>query len=66
MLLSSNVNQMTADHPELYKERGGEENNPISRFSDHTADPPVRRQAATDELILDRFRKRERQRIMRR
>lgn len=57
--------KLRRDHPELYN-RGGDDMNPVSRFNDHTADPPGRRQAATDEIILDRFRKRERQRIMRR
>lgn len=60
--------KLRRDHPELYKDGGGstEDNGVGSRPNDSGADPPGRRLAATDEIMLDRFRKRERQRGMRR
>lgn len=58
--------KLRRDHPELYKDRGTEDNGLGSRPSDSGADPSGRRLAATDEFMLQRFRKRERQRGMRR
>ncbi|KNA24256.1 hypothetical protein SOVF_017410 [Spinacia oleracea] len=58
--------KLRRDHPELYKDRGTEDSGVGSRPSDNGADPAGRRLAATDELMLERFRKRERQRGMRR
>ncbi|GAB4846780.1 Protein COP1 SUPPRESSOR 2 [Ancistrocladus abbreviatus] len=59
--------KLRRDHPELYKDhQGTEDNNVVPRPSDNANDPAGRRQAATDEFILERFRKRERQRVMRR
>ncbi|KAE8780022.1 hypothetical protein D1007_46867 [Hordeum vulgare] len=58
-----------SEHPELYKgqdsqanETGGKPTN-----SNNPGGPPVaHREAATDELLLERFRKREKFRVMRR
>ncbi|XP_057461933.1 protein COP1 SUPPRESSOR 2 [Actinidia eriantha] len=58
--------KLRRDHPELYKERGAEDNGLESKPSDSGRDAAGRRQAATDEFTLDRFRKRERHRVMRR
>ncbi|GFZ04447.1 hypothetical protein Acr_17g0000190 [Actinidia rufa] len=58
--------KLRRDHPELYKERGAEDNGLESKPSDSGRDAAGRRQAATDEFMLDRFRKRERHRVMRR
>lgn len=57
-----------ADHPELYKDKEGQgagRGNAIDP-SGETLDVGNRRQAATDEIMLERFRKRERSRLMRR
>ena len=57
------------DHPEGHKSKGGGEvggrGGPINPSSE-TLDVGNRRQAATDEIMLERFRKRERSRLMRR
>lgn len=57
------------DHPEVHKNKGGGEaggrGGPIDPSSE-TLDVGNRRQAATDEIMLERFRKRERSRLMRR
>lgn len=51
-----------SDHPQPNKDKGANDNgNP-----DSVTDAANRRQAATDELMLERFRKRERQRLIRR
>lgn len=64
-----------ADHPDLFKDKGG---HGAGRGSgggagrggggagDGEAGGNQRRQAATDEIMMDRFRKRERNRMMRR
>lgn len=57
--------KLRREHPELYKDGGAEDSAMGSRPGDNNGDPG-RRLAATDELMLDRFRKRERQRGMRR
>lgn len=57
--------KLRREHPELYKDGSKDENAMGSRPTNNSADPG-RRLAATDELMLDRFRKRERQRVMRR
>lgn len=58
-----------AEHPELYKDRGpradGEGAKPSSS-NNNAADSGKSRQAATDQIMLERFRKRERNRVMRR
>ncbi|KAL1533159.1 Protein COP1 SUPPRESSOR 2 [Salvia divinorum] len=56
--------KLRKDHPEPYK--GAKEIDVEAKKQDSVADVAGRRQAATDELILDRFRKRERQRMTRR
>lgn len=55
-----------AEHPQLYKDGDTQDNGGESKQSDASADVGGRRQAATDEFMLDRFRKRERHRVMRR
>ncbi|GMH24461.1 hypothetical protein Nepgr_026304 [Nepenthes gracilis] len=56
--------KLRREHPELYRDGGTEDI--AYRPTDNTTEPAGRRQAATDEFILERFRKRERQRVMRR
>ncbi|XP_057781209.1 protein COP1 SUPPRESSOR 2 [Salvia miltiorrhiza] len=58
--------KLRKEHPELYKDKGAQETGPEARNPDSVADVAGRRQAATDEFMLDRFRKRERQRMTRR
>ncbi|KAH9626121.1 hypothetical protein KSS87_010802 [Heliosperma pusillum] len=58
--------KLRREHPELFKDGGVEDNGVGSRPGDNPGDPSGRRLAATDELMLSRFRKRERQRVMRR
>lgn len=61
--------KLRSDHPEVHKNKGGGEaggrGGPIDPSSE-TLDVGNRRQAATDEIMLERFRKRERSRLMRR
>ncbi|KAF8401192.1 hypothetical protein HHK36_012123 [Tetracentron sinense] len=59
--------KLRREHPELYKDRAVQENGAGPRQAD-TANTEAagRRQAATDEFMLERFRKRERHRGMRR
>ncbi|KAF8400239.1 hypothetical protein HHK36_009862 [Tetracentron sinense] len=59
--------KLRREHPELYKDRAVQENGAGPRQAD-TANTKAagRRQAATDEFMLERFRKRERHRGMRR
>ncbi|KAL0431160.1 UNVERIFIED_CONTAM: protein COP1 SUPPRESSOR 2 [Sesamum radiatum] len=52
------------EHPQLYKDKSAD--GPESRHADSVPDAASRRQAATDEFMLERFRKRERQRLIRR
>ncbi|GLT74865.1 hypothetical protein SLA2020_466310 [Shorea laevis] len=58
--------KLRREHPELYKDRSSQDDNPRSRPNDTGSDAAGNRQAATDEFMLERFRKRERQRVMRR
>eukprot|EP00262_Sarcandra_glabra_P006889 TRINITY_DN19453_c0_g2_i1.p1 TRINITY_DN19453_c0_g2~~TRINITY_DN19453_c0_g2_i1.p1 ORF type:complete len:271 (-),score=80.06 TRINITY_DN19453_c0_g2_i1:186-998(-) len=59
--------KLRREHPELYKEKSGQDNGTGTKSADTTnADVAGRRQAATDEFMLERFRKRERHRVMRR
>ncbi|XVF80366.1 hypothetical protein PTKIN_Ptkin15bG0064000 [Pterospermum kingtungense] len=53
-------------HPELYKDKGSEDDNAGSRPTDTSSDTPGSRQNTTDQFMLERFRKQERQRVMRR
>ncbi|GAB2278164.1 Protein COP1 SUPPRESSOR 2 [Dionaea muscipula] len=55
--------KLRREHPELYKSRGTDDELVAPRSEDNLNG---RRLAATDEFILERFRKRERQRGMRR
>ncbi|KAJ9696793.1 hypothetical protein PVL29_008816 [Vitis rotundifolia] len=58
--------KLRREHPELYKDKGVPDNGGGSRLPDASTEVAGRRQAATDEFMLDRFRKRERHRVMRR
>lgn len=54
------------ENPVHSKEKGVDHNGLEPRFPDSGPDAAGRRQAATDEFMLERFRKRERQRLVRR
>ncbi|GAV91833.1 Hep_59 domain-containing protein [Cephalotus follicularis] len=58
--------KLRREHPELYKDRSSQGDGAASKPSDSSNDAAGRRQAATDEFMLERFRKRERHRVMRR
>ncbi|XP_020108496.1 uncharacterized protein C9orf78 homolog [Ananas comosus] len=59
--------KLRREHPELYKDRGPQVNEAGGKSTEaKNPDGAVRRQAATDEFMLERFRKRERHRVMRR
>ncbi|GER45869.1 hepatocellular carcinoma-associated antigen 59family protein [Striga asiatica] len=61
--------KLRKEHPQLYKDKGADDNGGLeSRHHDSVGDGhgASRRQAATDEFMLERFRKRERQRLIRR
>ncbi|KAJ7547123.1 hypothetical protein O6H91_08G070200 [Diphasiastrum complanatum] len=60
--------RLRREHPELYKDRDAHANGRGSSETsgDGAHDLGTRRQAATDEIMLERFRKRERSRLMRR
>ncbi|PIN00524.1 hypothetical protein CDL12_26972 [Handroanthus impetiginosus] len=58
--------KLRKEHPQLYKDEGADDKGLESRHPDSVADAATRRQAATDEFMLERFRKRERQRLIRR
>jgi hypothetical protein len=66
------INFENAEHPELYKDRGGPQADgeaakpSTSSSTNNNADSGKSRQAATDQIMLERFRKRERNRVMRR
>ncbi|RWR94478.1 Hepatocellular carcinoma-associated antigen 59 [Cinnamomum micranthum f. kanehirae] len=55
--------KLRREHPELYKDRVSQD---AKSTDTSTTDAAGRRQAATDEFMLERFRKRERNRVMRR
>lgn len=57
-----------SDHPELYKDKEGQgaSRGAVEPPAEGGRDVGNRRQAATDEIMLERFRKRERSRLMRR
>ncbi|WCJ41978.1 hypothetical protein M5689_022812 [Euphorbia peplus] len=57
--------KLRREHPELYKERGSQEEGAGSKPPENNNDA-TRREAATDQFMLERFRKRERHRVMRR
>ncbi|XP_031270465.1 protein COP1 SUPPRESSOR 2 [Pistacia vera] len=58
--------KLRREHPELYKDRGSQDDGAGARPTDNGTDAAGSRQAATDEFMLERFRKRERHRVMRR
>ncbi|KAJ7977770.1 Hepatocellular carcinoma-associated antigen 59 [Quillaja saponaria] len=60
--------KLRREHPELYKDRSSQEESTASKQNDNNTDSagPGQRQAATDQFMLERFRKRERHRVMRR
>lgn len=59
--------KLRQEHPELYKGKNAGDNDAVPGAAGvNNADGAGRRQAATDELMLERFRKRERHRVMRR
>lgn len=73
LFLLININLKHAEHPELYKDRGpqadggeGAKPSTTSTSGNNNADSGKSRQAATDQIMLERFRKRERNRVMRR
>lgn len=59
--------KLSREHPQLHKDKSTYDTGLDSRHpADSVADAATRRQAATDEFMLERFRKRERQRQIRR
>lgn len=54
--------KLRREHPELYKDRGANKKGLEPRPNDSNPEAAGRRQAATDEFMLERFRKRERHR----
>ncbi|XP_031394759.1 protein COP1 SUPPRESSOR 2 [Punica granatum] len=58
--------KLRREHPELYKDRSSRENGPGTKPADNNSETTGQRQAATDEFTLERFRRRERHRVMRR
>ncbi|XP_059625503.1 protein COP1 SUPPRESSOR 2 [Cornus florida] len=58
--------KLRREHPELYKDRGAEDNGLESRPGDSSTEAAGQRQAATDEFMLERFRRRECHRVIRR
>lgn len=60
------TNMKLTEHPELYKDRSSQDDGGVSRQNDTGTEAAGQRQAATDQFMLERFRKRERHRVMRR
>ncbi|NP_001316507.1 COP1 SUPPRESSOR 2-like protein [Solanum lycopersicum] len=58
--------KLRKEHPDLYKDKSKDTKNSESKPQDSTSDGAVKRQAATDQFMLERFRKRDRHRVMRR
>lgn len=58
--------KLRRDHPQLYKERDTKDSGRVQGENSTEGNVGNRRQAATDEIMLERFRKRERSRLMRR
>ncbi|CAI9117293.1 OLC1v1018657C2 [Oldenlandia corymbosa var. corymbosa] len=56
--------KLRREHPELYKDKDGKRNSLDQKPAESGGG--VQRQAATDEFMLERFRRRERHRVMRR
>nr|AFK45335.1 unknown [Medicago truncatula] len=59
--------KLRREHPELYKDRSQQDDNFASKQNESSSDAPgaVQRQAATDQFMLERFKKRERHRVRR-
>ncbi|PNY13772.1 hypothetical protein L195_g010438 [Trifolium pratense] len=59
--------KLRREHPELYKDRSQQDDSSASKQTDSNSDAPgaVQRQAATDQFMLERFKKRERHRVRR-
>ncbi|XP_050373542.1 protein COP1 SUPPRESSOR 2 [Argentina anserina] len=58
--------KLRREHLELYKDKSSQDNGGAPKQNDTGTDAAGQRQAATDEFMLERFRKRERHRGMRR
>ncbi|CAN7038564.1 unnamed protein product [Brassica oleracea var. botrytis] len=61
--------KLRREHPELYKDKGPQANGEgpkPSTSNNNATDSGNTRQAATDQIMMERFRKRERNRVMRR
>ncbi|XP_062145479.1 protein COP1 SUPPRESSOR 2 [Alnus glutinosa] len=58
--------KLRREHPELYKDRSVQDDGAGSKQNETGTDAAGQRQAATDQFMLERFRKRERHRVMRR
>ncbi|KAK4738079.1 hypothetical protein R3W88_001776 [Solanum pinnatisectum] len=58
--------KLRKEHPDLYKDKSKDTGNSEPKPHDSTSDGAVKRQAATDQFMLERFRKRDRHRGMRR
>lgn len=58
--------KLRRDHPELYKDKEVQDSGRVQGENPTEGNMGNRRQAATDEIMLERFRKRERSRLMRR
>ncbi|KAB1203466.1 hypothetical protein CJ030_MR8G006644 [Morella rubra] len=58
--------KLRREHPELYKDRSLQDDGAGSKPNETSTEVAGQRQAATDEFMLERFRKRERHRVMRR
>ncbi|KAE8648310.1 protein COP1 SUPPRESSOR 2 [Cucumis sativus] len=58
--------KLRREHPELYKDRSLQDDGSGSKPAETGTEAAGQRQAATDEFMLERFRKRERHRVMRR
>ncbi|KAL5563822.1 hypothetical protein UlMin_033569 [Ulmus minor] len=57
--------KLRREHPELYKDRSSQDEG-AGKQNDGGTEAAGQRQAATDQFMLERFRKRERHRVMRR
>ncbi|KAK2430605.1 protein COP1 SUPPRESSOR [Trifolium repens] len=59
--------KLRKEHPELYKDRSQQDDSSASKQTDSNSDAAgaVQRQAATDQFMLERFKKRERHRVRR-
>ncbi|KAK4372381.1 hypothetical protein RND71_007765 [Anisodus tanguticus] len=56
--------KLRREHPDLYKDKSKDTGE--SKPQDSSSEAGVKRQAATDQFMLERFRKRDRHRVMRR